>query len=274
MNASTSVPNRPIARLPDANTLAMQTRDFAATLFAEVAKAYLAFRQQYYHEDYPSLTTPPPAHAEIRQSDLAVLAENTLRLVPKSVQSLPIVGGLLEHLEEVANIHTISETERTALHNMTVTFLYGIQGGIQPWYLAWLSTTAHNLASITDPHYFMRFPWDACVYLEAHELAAFDTAVRKGNIREIQQCLRQIADRLIEALHDPVEAEAKFAFSGPIGERQKAYFHLRTAAAIALGAYLVTAEARSLLTKQTSKGEMHSVQAQLPAEIAAHRVAN
>jgi hypothetical protein len=274
MNASTSVPDHSVGLLPAANTSARQTPDFAATLFAEVKEAYLTFRQQYYYEEYPSLTTPPPVHADIRQSELAVLAENTLRLVPKSVQSLPLVGGLLEHLEEVANIHTISETERTALHNMTVTFLYGIQGGIQPWYLTWLSVTAHNLARITDPHYFMRFPWDACVYLEADELSVFDTAVRRGNTKEIQRCLRQIADRLIEALHDPVEAEAKFAFSGPIGERQKAYFHLRTAAAIALGAYLVTTEARSLLTKQAGRGESHSVQAPLPEEIAAHRVAN
>jgi hypothetical protein len=186
--------------LPASNTLPIQTRDFAATLFTQVAEAYLAFRHEHYREDHPVLTSPPPLHAEVRHNELAVLAENTLRLVTPAVKSLPILGGLLEHLEEVVNIHTITEVERTDLHNLTVTFLYRIQGGIQPWFIEWCLTSARHLAQVSDEHYFMRFPWDACLYLDGQELAELEAAVREDDGKEIERFVRKIADQLTEVL--------------------------------------------------------------------------
>lgn len=268
-----ATPNQPIPLAPDPHELATRTRDFAVEVFADVAEQYLAFRRVYYHEEQPSLATPPPQHTEIRQGELALLADNILRLVPRAVKSFPLVGGLLEHLEEVANVHSISEKERTALHNMTMVLLYGVNDGVQPWYVEWLLATARNLAGVSAPHYFMTFPWDACLYMPPRELAAFDAAVRQGDIPGIQRQIRQVANHLIEALRDPIEAQPKLAFTGPEGERQHAYFHLKTAAAIALGAYLVTAEVRTLLHPRAPEAPTQSALAPLPEEIAAHRAA-
>lgn len=260
------------AAISHPDELAARTRDFAADVFEEVAEHYLAFRRVYYHEDQPSLATTPPRHAEVRRGELALLADNTLRLVPHAVKSLPLVGGLLEHLEEVANVHSISEKERTALHNMTIIFLYGVKDGIQPWYVEWLVATAHNLAGVTDEHYFMVFPWDACLYIEPRELVAFDAAVRTGDVAGIEWQIRQTANRLVEALRDPIEVQPRLAFTGPEAERRRALFHLKTATAVALGAYLITAELRTLLHKREVESALRSAQAPLPEDIAAHRV--
>src|SRR5215472_13040547 len=78
---------------PSLSSLPLRTRAFAAAQYGQVAQAYLAFRQEHYHEEHPTLTSPPPVHAEVRHSELAVLAENTLRLVTPAVKSLPILGG-------------------------------------------------------------------------------------------------------------------------------------------------------------------------------------
>lgn len=269
----TATPHQPIPLVPHPHELAARTRDFAAEVFEDVAEHYLAFRRAYYHEEQPSLATPPPQHTEIRQGELALLADNMLRLVPHAVKSLPLVGGLLEHLEEVANVHSISEKERTALHNMTMVMLNGVKDGVQPWYVDWLLATARNLAAVADSHYFMTFPWDACLYMPPRELADFDTAVRRADIPGIQRQIRQIANQLIEALRDPIEVQPKLAFTGPEGERQRAYFHLKTAAAIALGAYLVSAEVRTLLHPSAPETPMQSALAPLPEEVAARRAA-
>lgn len=267
-----AAPSQPMSTVPDPQKLTAQTRNFAADVFEEVAEHYLAFRRVYYHEEQPTLAAPPPQHAEVRQGELALLADNMLRLVPRAVKSIPLVGGLLEHLEEVANIHSISEKERTALHNMTMIFLYGVKEGVQPWYVDWLLATAHNLSSITDPHYFMTFPWDACLYMQPRELAAFDIAARQGDIEGIQRQIKRIASQLIEALRNPIEVQPKLAFTGPDSERQRTYFNLKTAAAIALGAYLVSAEVRTLLHPRAPGAPMQSALAPLPEEVATHRV--
>jgi hypothetical protein len=249
-----------------------KTHDFAAALFTQVADAYLEFRREHYHEEHPTLASAPPQHAEVRHNELAVLAENTLRLVTPAVKSLPVLGGLLEHLEEVVNIHTISEVERSDLHNLTVTFLYGVQGGIQPWFVEWYLTTARRLAEVSDEHYFMRFPWDACLYLDAQELSEFEAAVRRGNGRQIESYVQHLASQLQEALHDPVKAEADFAFTGPNAERQRTIFTLKTVAAMTLVLYVVLSGARTLLADHKPKAALQSVRAPLPAEIATHRV--
>jgi hypothetical protein len=153
-----------------------------------------------------------------------------------------------------------------------VTFLYGVQGGLQPWFVEWFLATAQELAEVRDERYFMRYPWDACLYLDAQELAELKAAVRTGNGREIEPFVQQLADQLLEALHDPVKAQAEFAFTGPDAERQKTIFTLKTVAAITLVVYVVSSGARALLADHKPKVPLQSVRAPLPAEIGAHQV--
>jgi hypothetical protein len=83
--ATLTLPQRPPS-MPNSNELVEQTRGHTAQVFQAVATAYLAFRREYYHETQPSLATIPPARAEIRQVELALLAESTLRVTPPGNQ--------------------------------------------------------------------------------------------------------------------------------------------------------------------------------------------
>lgn len=252
--------------------LAAATRTFASRVYADVAEQYLAFRRVYYHDDQPALDTLPPHHAEIHRAEIALVAENTLRLIPSAVKSVPVIGGLLEHLEQVADLHSISETERTALHNMTLAFLHGTHDGIQPWYVQWLLACAHNLAGTTEPEYFMAFPWDACLYLYPDKLAAFERAVQTNDATGIERAVQDVADRLTRALKDPVEAQVAFAFTGPDSERRRMAFELKTTAAMALGAYLVAEEVRLLLHPRQPVDAPQSVLAPYPSELTVHEL--
>jgi hypothetical protein len=71
-------------------------------------------------------------------------------------------------------------------------------------------------------------------------------------------------------LRDPVTAQGKLAFSGPDGEHRKQVFDLKTAAALAVGAYLVTAEVRLLLHPHEVRTAPRSALAPLPSEIVIH----
>src|SRR5512146_784536 len=135
VGASSTEPAETTDTITNCDLLAKETQATAARLYDAVSAAYLDFRRTYYHEEQPSLATTPPAHDEIHRADIALLAESTLRLVPTSVRTLPVVGGLVDHLRQVSDLNSISESERTALHNMTMAFLYGMKNGIQPWYV-------------------------------------------------------------------------------------------------------------------------------------------
>ncbi len=268
---SVSSPTSPPATgdvAPNLSDLAEQTRAFADLTFKAVASAYLAFRQEYYHESQPSLSTLPPAHAEIRKSELALLAESTLRLTPQAITSIPLVGGFVQHLRQVADLHSISEDERTALHNLTIGFLHGIRGGVQPWYVAWMLTSARNLSQISDLDYYLEFPFDGLLYRDPAALAAFDTAVRRGDISALRREIERMASRLIEVLRDPVGSQPQLAFTGPDGDHRRMLFNLKTTAGLALMAYLITAEVRLLIhPRQTAP--LRSAQATLPAQLRA-----
>jgi hypothetical protein len=264
--AATSVAER-TATIPNPSELMEQTRAFAAQVYQAVAEQYLEFRREYYHEDQPSLATVPPAHAEIRQAELARLAESTLRLIPQAIKAVPLIGGFLEHLEQVADIHSISEDERAALHNMAMSFLHGIKGGIQPWYVEWLLASAHNLSRITNQEYYMEYPWDGLLYKPPAELAAFDDAVRTGDIPAIKRDIDQLGGRLIAVLGDPVRTQPELAFTGPDGERRRFLFNLQTAAALALAAYLVAEEVRAIVRPRRAAGPPQSALAPLPPQL-------
>lgn len=247
--------------------LASHTRAFAGQVYEDVAERYLQFRREYYLEDHPSLDTLPPQHAEVHRAELALLAEQTLRLVPAAVKSAPVVGGLLGHLERVADIHSISEVERTALHNVTMTFLHGTRDGIQPWYAQWLLASARNIAGVTDTDYFMEFPWDACFYMPPDDLAAYDRAIRTADITGIEAEIRRVADKLCLALKEPIDTQVAFAFTGPNADRRREQFQLKTAAALALGAVLIGEEARLLLRPHLPVQSLRSVLAPLPDDL-------
>ena len=251
---------------PAASKLAEQTRDFADQTFKAVASAYLAFRREYYHESQPSLATLPPAHAEVRKSELALLAESTLRLTPKAIRAIPLVGGFIAHLQQVADMHAVSEDERTALHNLTIGFLHGIRGGIQPWYVQWLRDSARNLSQITDLDYYLEFPYDGLLYRDPAALASLDTAVRSADMAALRDEIGQMAARLIETLADPVGVQPHLAFTGPDGDHRRFVFNLETAAGLALLAYLITAEARTLLHPR-SASPARSALAPLPVQL-------
>ncbi len=265
----TTSPPPPEAPSPSASSdLAEQTSAFADQIFKAVSSAYLAFRREYYHEPQPSLATPPPAHAEIRKSELALLAESTLRLVPHAIKSIPLVGGFVRHLQQVADIHSISEDERTALHNLTIGFLRGIRGGIQPWYVEWLLVSARNLSQITDLDYYLEFPFDGLLYRDPKALVALESALRQGDATALRGEIERMANRLTKVLRDPVGSQPLLAFTGPYGDHRRVVFNLETTAALALLAYLITEEGRHLIHPQQEK-VVRSALAPLPEELQA-----
>lgn len=259
-----------VVMLPRPAALASQTQDFAAQVFAEVAQQYLAFRREYYHEEQPSLETAPPSHTEIHQAEIARVAEGTLRMLPQALKNLPVLGGLLDHLQQVASIHSLSEHDRTALHNMTMCFLYGVRGGIQPWYVEWMLATAHNLNRLTDPEYYMQYPWDGLLYKDPAQLAQFDAAVAAEDVPIIQGEINDLAGKLVKVLHDPINTQVDLAFVGPDAAERRRVFDLKTTAAIAIGALLVAEEARLLLQPHHERPTTQSVLAPLPPELSSH----
>jgi hypothetical protein len=267
-DAVAGIERAPALAWPTAVDLAGATQAAATTLFDEVGAAYLAFRRQYYHEANPTLATVPPASVEVQQAHLAQLADNTLRLVPHAIRSVPLLGGLLDHLEQVANIHSMSQRERTALHNTTMIFLHGVQGGIQPWYVTWLAASAERLSQVTHPEYFMVFPWDALLYLPALPLAEFVAAVRSGDVSVVETNVRVLAARLIDALHDPIGNQPKLAFAGPDSEGRATIFNLKTQAALALGTLLVLGALKSTLDRTPPLPPPDPALAPYPPEIA------
>lgn len=274
MSLSVLVPQHGEGLGPLAGYIPGQTRAWADAISTRVAEHYLAFRRAYYHETNPSLDTVPPAHAEIHQAEIARLADNTLRLMPAALRSIPLLGGLLDHLEQVANIHSMTERERSTLHNLSMAFLHGLQDGIQPWYVSWLLASAHNLSAQEYDRYYMQFPWDALLYLDAAHLRSFDDAVAQSDVASIERVLEHLVERLIHALDDPIGVQAELAFTGPEAERRRLVFRLKTSAALALGAYLVVEEARVLLHPRDSAHDPHSVLAPLPSELAAQMTQN
>jgi hypothetical protein len=273
--ADIEVPAAPTASPPPANSntavvpnpeeLARDSEPFAATAYGAVAIAYLEFRRNIYHEERPLLMTNLPTSPQLPRSELALLAENSLRLMPPAVKSAPILGGLLEHLEQVTELHSLSAAKCLELHNLAMVQLHGTKGGLQAWFVEWALSCAHRLSHVKQDDYFFAFPWDACLYKSASELVVFDDAVRTGDSVEIKRQIAQIGDRLIAALDDPIRAQGQYAFTGEESEWRKMLFHLKTSAALMLAAYLVTDEARALLRPRQVKPALTSVLAPLPA---------
>jgi hypothetical protein len=263
-----TMPEAVMLTWPRTTDLAGATTATAQRVYAQVAERYLSFRRTYYDETNPTLATMPPATNVIHQAGIARIAENTLRVVPEAIKAIPLIGGLLEHLQQVANIHSLSAHERLILHNTTMFFMHGVRDGLQPWYLDWLLATAENLSGTLAPEYFMIYPWDALLYLPPVELTVFQSVVRQGDIPGAEQVIERLAQRLCDALADPIGVQAKLAFTGPAGKEREAAFDLQTAAALALGGYLVVGGAANLL-RHAPTTPPASVVAPLSPEMAA-----
>jgi hypothetical protein len=195
-------------------------------------------------------------------------------VLPQAVKSLPIVGGLIAHLQNVADLHSISERERTALHNLTMVVLDGLTSGIQPWFIAWRLETARRLCGMPDGEYFLTFPWEALLYLTPTELADLDEAARRGDIPAIERDTRGLATRLIAVLHDPIGAQPDLVFVGPNADQQRLRFHLKTTVALGLAVYLVFDEARRLFNPPQPRSVPTSALPSVPEHVQAHLLEN
>jgi len=235
-------------RVPNPQQLYEQTRDTAARIYNAVAEQYIQFRRQYFGEVQPSLAVAPAQTDVIQQTEAGKIADRALRLMPRAVRELPLIRELMDHLQWEVDIHTLTGRERTGLHNMAMAFLYGTDGGIQPWYVEWLLEQMHRIQGAGHSKYYLAYPWHGLLYRSPEELAAFDQAVAGGNVLAIEQQIEHWAGQLIMVLRDPLATQPKLAFSGPHGEERHILFNLKTSAAIALGAYLAVEAVRDLLS--------------------------
>lgn len=254
-------------RLPNGQQFYAQTRDSAARFYAAVADQYLVFRRDYFHDTQPSLATDPPRTDAVQQSETGKIADRALRVVPHAVRDLPLIRELMDHLQWEVDIHTLTSRERIDLHNITMVFLYGTDGGIQPWYVEWLVEQMHRIQGVTHPKYYLAFPWHGLLYRSNAELQAIDTSVQKGDVFEIERWLEHYAAQLVDVLKDPLRSQPKLAFSGPHAEERKMLFNLKTSAAIALGAYLAVEAARDLLGARHTTTPPESMLGPLPQQL-------
>jgi hypothetical protein len=260
----------PPTKWPNAIDLPGQTGPAGSPITERVIAAYLQFRRDYYHDQQPSLSTPPPSHNGVQQAEAAQVADRMLRLIPGAIKAIPGFGGMLVHLEQVVNIHSMSEAERTELHNATMFFLHGVGQGIQPWYLEWLLASAKRLSDSLPAEYFMRHPWDALYYQAPVEQTVLEAVVRDGNVSGAKREIEQLGERLIQALENPIKVQSKLAFTGPDSEAREARFSLLTAAALAFGGFLIADGVRIFLHQREEEEEsLQSRLAPLPPEMAA-----
>jgi hypothetical protein len=256
--------------VPNPQHLSEQTRDAAARLYTAVAQQYLLFRRDYCHDPTPSLAAPPPPSDFEQQTESGKIAERALRIVPHAVRGLPLIRDLLDHLQWEVDIHTLTSRERTALHNMAMVFLYGVDGGIQAWYVDWLLEQMHRIQGVTHPKYYLAYPWQGLLYRSPEQLVAFDKAVRGGNVLAIEEEMERFAGQLLGVLRDPLHTQPKLAFSGLHGEQRHLLFSLKTSAAIALGAYLAAEAVKDIIAGHEPAAPPQSVIQAFPPQITQH----
>jgi hypothetical protein len=257
------------ATLPAGVMLAEGTREFAGQVYAAVAQEYLQFRRAYFHEEHPSLATVPPSSTEVQRTEPAKLAEGALSLVPKSVRAAPLVGGLIDHLQWEVDIHSLTERERVNLHNLAMIYLYGVEDGVQPWFVEWIVSVEAALQQITHPDYYLAFPWQAILYQPADGYKAFAAAVAAGDVQGIVHEMTRLGNLIVEVLRDPLGMQPKLVFSGPDGDRRRVLFSLKTSAGLALAAYLAYDTVHELLHPNEPHQPPSSVIRSFPPQITA-----
>jgi hypothetical protein len=261
---------------PDAVTtpeeLAAATGDFASHAFDAVAREYLNYRRVFHHDPNPSLETAPPESSDSQQTEGARLAQGALRIMPREAHAVPLVRDLVDHLQWVVDIHTLTQHERTQLHNLTMVFLYGVTDGVQAWYVEWLHAAAVRLADVTHPKYYLAYPWQALLYRSPSHLEALTEAINGGSVAGIEREIQHMADQMVAVLRDPLGTQPKLAFMGRDGERRKVLFDLKTAAGLALGAYLAAETVRSLTNLGRPQVDLPRSVVDLPQAMVPHLV--
>jgi hypothetical protein len=237
-----------LATLTNGPQLTEQSRPVAQQLYDNVSTTYLQFRRTFFHESDPTLSTDPPLHPPAQQSETAKLAEGAIRIIPSAVKGVPLVGDIVQHLQRVVEIHTLTENELLSLHNITMVFLYGVRDGIQPWYVAYLNDAAHQLAAEAHPDYFFAFSFHGLFYETPEDLVKFDIALRQGDVATMEAYVQHIGSNLVHVLHDPYKGQEDLSFAGPDGERRKTIFNLKTTAGLAIGGYLGLEAVRALIS--------------------------
>lgn len=262
--------NSGIPQVPANVPLAAQTADFAAQMTQVVSAQYLQFRRDYYHDPNPSLATLPPHMSHTHQTEGAKIASQALRVMPREAFAIPFARDLLNQLQWEVDIHTLTERECIALHNLSMAFLYGVQGGIQPWFVNWQLQFAHALQSVRHSDYYLAFPWHGLMYRSPEEVRTFDAAVANGDIAGIEREVKRLGDYLVIVLREPLRTQEDLAFTGPDAERRKLIFTIKTRAGLALGAYLAVETVRGLLSGQHKSTPPESVMQSVPPELAQH----
>ncbi len=240
-------PTTPTIRVSDPAKLVAGSRDFADEAYRVVGAAYLEFRRVYYHDPNPSLATQPTPITEVQRTETARIGAGTLSALPGEVKAAPIVHDLVNHLQKMVDIQSLTEVERTQLHNMSMAFLYGVKDGVQAWFVEWMLQCQEQLQHVTHDDYYVHFPWQGLLYRQPDELVKFEAAVRNTDVTGILREVGHYGDRLTEVLAEPVKTQYDLAFSGPGGERKKIVFNLKTTAGLALGAYLTVEATRALV---------------------------
>jgi hypothetical protein len=259
----------PPATLPNGILLAQGTREFAEHVYAAVSAEYLQFRRVYYHEENPTLATVPPSTTEVQRTEPAKLAEGALALVPKFARTAPLVRDLIGHLQWEIDIHSLTERERINLHNLTMIYLYGVQDGVQPWFVEWIATVEAALQDELHPDYYLAYPWQAILYQPAEGFRTFMAAVAAGDAEGIVHEMTRLANLLIEVLRDPLGMQPRLVFSGPDGERRRTLFTLKTSAGLALAAYLAYDTVHEMLHPAQPYQPPRSVIRSFPPQIVA-----
>jgi hypothetical protein len=257
-------------RVPNGPQLIEQTRAVAAQLYSAVGDQYLAFRRQHFRDPNPSLATLPPQSNDVQQTEGAKIAAGTLRIVPQEIRRVPILRDILDHLQWEVDINTLTERERLELHNLTMTFLYGITDGVQPWFVEWMLAAAHSLSGRLHNDYYLAFPWHGLFYRTPEQLVTFDRAVAGGQVEGIEHEIQRLGGDLIKVLRDPLHTQPQLAFTGPDAERRHTLFNLKTAAGIALGAYLAAELVHGLISPRQDASPPQSVLPPLPSQITTH----
>ncbi len=250
-------------------TLAEATRSAAQEIEDKVARAYLDFRRNFYHDANPTLDSIPAHSDEVLRTEEGTIAYDTLRFVPGMIRQLPLLRDMINHLQWEVDIHSLTEQERIELHNQTMVFLHGIQDGVQPWYVDWVLRVMQALQYVEHPDYYLAFPWQGILYRKPEELAAFANAVANNDVGPIVGEIQRIGNGLVEALNNPLGVQPKLCFSGPNGERDRVIFTLKTTAALALAAYLAYDFARDLLRPDHHQPPVSVIQG-FPEAIAGH----
>jgi hypothetical protein len=260
--------------LPNGQALSEQTRDFAAQVYAAVSQEYLDFRRVHCHETNPSLATVPPSLPEVERTEAGRIAEGALNLVPRAVRSAPLVRDLIGHLQWEVDIHSLTDRERLDLHNLTMIYLYGVQDGVQAWFVEWLVGIERDLQQVQHGDYYLAYPWHGLLYQPAHAFREFEDAVAAGNVAGIVHEMTRLANGLVEVLRDPLGTQPRLAFSGPDGERRRTLFSLKTSAGLALAAYLAYDTVHELLHPAQPYQPPQSVIRAYPPQITARMISS